>query len=169
MIAFPKNHPDRQTGRRSGTERSRRRSSRSGITLYEVVLALLILLISLAALGHLISTGSRAAANTQLMSQASLLSESKLSEVIAGVEPMQPVSGASLSEAGEDWVWSLQVSPGPHPDLLELEVTVSHIGQDGRTDISSSLRRYVRDPQVFLDAAAFEAEIEQTREAEGTL
>ena len=57
------------------------------------------------------------------------------------------------------WVWSLLVNPGPHPDLLDLEVIVSHLSENGTIDAECTLRRYLRDPQLFLDAAAAESEM----------
>ena len=137
------------------------RISRTGITLYEVVVSLAILLVSLAALGELFATGSRAAAQSRLLSEATLRCQGKLSEVLGGVIPMAAVSNGAFEDAGSDWVWSLDVAAGPHPDVLALEVTVSHLDESGKPNATSALRRYARDPQVFLDAASLEAQFEQ--------
>ncbi len=126
----------------------------SGLTLYEVVLSLSILLGSLATLGQLISTGTRAAVESRLKTRAILLCESKLAEVIAGVEAMQSTSGVPFDETAPNWSWSLAVAETGHVGLLELEVTVSRVGQGQASDSTFSIRRYVRDPQLLLDAAA---------------
>ena len=62
----------------------RRSSRRSGLTLYEVVLSLVILAGSMTALAELIGTGRRAAVQSKLRTQAVLLCQSKLSEVVSG-------------------------------------------------------------------------------------
>lgn len=130
---------------------------RRGLTLFEVVLSLGIFLGALAAVGQLISTGSRAAVQSQLRSKAILRCESKLAEVLASAETMQTVDEMPFEDDEPGWTWSLQVAEGPHADLLELEVVVMHTGQNRLGDVSYSLRRYVRNPQLFLDAAIDES------------
>ena len=66
------------------------------------------------------------------------------------------------------WVWSLVVAPGLHPDLLDLEVTVAHVSDNGNIDAECTLRRFLRDPQLFLDAAAA-AEAEAAVDTETSL
>lgn len=146
------------TGTASGTRACcpHRRSNRRGLTLYEVLLALVILLGSTVVIGQIISTGSRAAVQAQLQSEAILRCQTKLSEVVAGIEPLQSVSGQPFQDAGPEWSWSLQFGTGPHIDLLDLEVTVAHTDPATQQVVSQSLRRYLRDPQVFLDATAAE-------------
>lgn len=118
-------------------------------------MSLAILLVSLAALGQSITSGSRAATQSRLQTQAVLFCETKLAEVLAGIEPMQPVDGAPLEETSTAWTWSLNIAAGPHPDLLDLDVSVTHQQeQTGTADATYSLRRYVRDPQLYIDAAA---------------
>ena len=60
---------------------------RRGITLYEVVIALVIFSGSVAAISEAVSTGMRAAVQSRLQSQAILLAQSKMQEVIAGSFP----------------------------------------------------------------------------------
>ena len=139
------------------------RRDRRGFTLYEVVLALAILLGSMAVLSNLIATGSRAANGTLRRTEAVLLCRSKLSEVVSGIEPMISTDHAPFDSTTPDWVWSLSVLPGPVEDLIELQVTVKHIGADDGATVS--LRRYVPDPQMFEEAAAAEATTEETDES----
>ncbi len=133
------------------------RRSRRGLTLFEVVLSLGIFLGALAAVGQLISSGSRAAVQAQLRTQAILRCESKLAEVLAGVETIETVAEMPFDDQADGWTWSLDVAEGPHADLLELEVTVAHTGQNRLGNVSYTLKRYVRDPQLFLDAAIDES------------
>ena len=144
--------------------RGRLDSRRTGLTLLEVVLALSIFLASLAALGQLISTGSRAAIESRLLTQAVLHCETKLAEILAGVEPMQSVSDAPLGDETPGWYWSLQVADGPHYDILDLEVLVSHVGPQNAVDATFSIRRFIRDPQLYIDASAQAAPGEESTE-----
>jgi type II secretory pathway pseudopilin PulG len=132
--------------------------------LYEVVLSLAILLGALTVLGELIATGSRAAIRARMQTQATLFCQSKLSEIVAGAEPMQSVEGVPLDNSQPEWIWGLQVLPGPHESLLEIEVTVSHITLGDRVDTKVSINRYIRDPQLFEQAAAQEVPAEDSAE-----
>lgn len=127
---------------------------RNGLTLYEVLLALTLLLGAMAVLSQHIAVGTRAGIRGRLQSQAALHCETKLAEVLAGVEPMSAVSEMEIENAGAGWSWSLEIAPGPSPDLLNLAVSVAHVNSQGDGDASFTLRRLTRDPQVFLDAAA---------------
>ena len=128
--------------------RRRCRAARRGLTLFELLLALAIFLASLAALAHLINTGSRAAIQGRLQTQAILHCESKLGEVLSGIEPMQSASNVPFPDDG-DWRWSLEVEPGPLPELLELRLAVSHTGDNALANTSYHLTRYVRRPALF--------------------
>lgn len=125
---------------------------RRGLTLFEVLISLAIFVVSMAALSQLISTGVQAAARARLQTQAVLRCESKLAEVLAGVEPMETLSPTPF-EDDPSWTWSLEIGSGPHLDLLELNVTVSHAGESDLAAASYSMSRYVRDPQIYADAA----------------
>ncbi len=147
-----------------------RATSRRGMTLIEVLLALAIFLLSVSALAQLMSNGMDGAVQSRLKTQAVMRCESMLSEILVVSDLMQ----TSLDTPFEDdpsWTWSLEVLPGPTDDLLELNVTVQHEGESALSRVSTSLRRYVRDPQIYLDAqlAAAEAEAEEEDEEDEEL
>ncbi len=144
----------RKAARREPRPPMKSSCQRRGLTLFEVVLSLAIFLGALVALSELISTGSRAAVHARLQTQAMLRCQSKMAEVLVGVEPMLAVSDSPFEDLSEDWTWTLIVGDGPVTDLLELELTVTHIGPNDIPNASYVLNRYVRDPQLFLDAAA---------------
>lgn len=121
----------------------------SGLTILEVILALGIFTMSMAALNELVSTGTRAAVQSRLHTQAVLRCETKIAEVVSGFEPVEDVSDGDF-EDDENWSWSMQVLEGPHIDLLELFVTVTYEGPTEASSVSTSLNRYVRDPAVFM-------------------
>jgi type II secretory pathway pseudopilin PulG len=129
--------------------RSRQRKKRGGLSLLEVVLALGILLMSLAALSQLVSSGSRAASDSQLRTEAIIRCQSKLAEAIAGSLPLQAVTGARFEDDAR-WRWSLRIQQASVPGLLELEVTVVREGAAGDSIAEFSLRRLVRNPESFL-------------------
>ncbi|MCA9024402.1 MAG: hypothetical protein KDA86_04240 [Planctomycetaceae bacterium] len=132
-----------------------RRSARRGITLFEVLLALGIFLGAIAAIGQVINVGTLAATEGQLRSEAILRCEAKLAEVIAGVEPMVAVQEQPFVDDGR-WLWSLSIIDGPHPDLLQLDVSVTHQQLSRTENAGFTLTRLVRNPQLFIDAAATE-------------
>jgi type II secretory pathway pseudopilin PulG len=127
------------------------RRRRTGITLYEVVLSLAIFAGALAALGPLATTGSKAAVRTKLETQAVLRCESKLAEVLAGIEPLVSVSGGAFEDLAPGWTWDLAVNAGPRQDLLIVEVAVVHTNANGTQDASHRLVRLLRDPNALAD------------------
>jgi type II secretion system protein I len=123
-----------------------------GLTLLEVVLALGIFVGSLAAIGQLFTTGMQAAVKSRLQTSAIFRCESKMAEVVSGVELMQS-TGETPFEDDENWLWSLSVETGAQADLLHLTVLVTHAGSSDLASTEFELVRYVRDPQLFLDAS----------------
>ena len=124
------------------------------MSLFEVVLAGTILFGALAALSQLYAIGSRASVQARHQAEAVIHAQSKMAEIAAGVLPVdtfnnQPFEDPDLAA----WSWSAVVAPGPHIDLLAVEVTVRRNGTSAESRTRYTLRRYVRDPQLFLDAA----------------
>lgn len=136
----------------------RRSSSRAerprGLTLYEVVLAVVILLGAMLALGQLLSNGSRAALDAQLRSDAILLCRSRLAEIRAGVLPLQSVDNQALPDGDGRWTWSAALTGGPLEELIAITVTVSHSSASGTINHQYSLTQWMQDPAVLADAAA---------------
>lgn len=135
-------------------------SRRSGITLLEVVIAVAIFLAAMTAITRLVTTGTRASVRGQLQTEAILRCESKLGEVIAGIEPLEPVDSQPMpTDDGEGWVWSMQVIYGDDEYApLSLEIMVQHLMQDGSANAAFTIYRTIRDPQLFVDAALAEEE-----------
>jgi type II secretion system protein I len=124
---------------------------RRGITLYEVVIALVIFSGAIAAISEGVSTGVRAALQSRLQSQAILLSESKMGEVMAGVVPRSSSGETSFAEPQlQGWTWAVSVKPGPHTGLQLIEVDVAYKLAGDSVNASFSLERLVRDPSAFV-------------------
>lgn len=130
-----------------------RRSTRSGITILEVLLSVAIFLGAMTAIGSLLTTGADSAIQAKLHTEAVIRCESKLAEAVSGVIELDAVSDKAFPDDTEPgWSWSLAVDSGPHADLLALEVTVTHETTAGFVDAQYTLNRLVRDPNVYLDA-----------------
>ncbi len=134
------------------TDLHRHRSSRRGLTLLEIILALAIFFGSLAALAQLSWNGARAAVQARLKTQAIIRCEAKLAEVLSGAQRLAPVTNTPFPDNAA-WTWSLKITETNYPDLLQLEVMVSHSGNSRMANTQFTLRRWMRDPALFQDAA----------------
>lgn len=124
----------------------------SGMTLLEVLVSLSIFLGSFAAVSQLFNLGSRAAIRAALETQAVLRCESKLAELVAGVESLE-AGEATPYEDDPRWNWSLVVNAAEqNPSLMEVVVTVAFQPEAGPEGHRFSLTRLLLDPQVVLDA-----------------
>lgn len=81
---------------------------RRGITLLEVLLSAVILAMSLAALGQLVSNGVTAGLRSERQTEAAVRCQSKLDELLAGVEPLRAVSAVPCSDDSR-WLWSVEI------------------------------------------------------------
>lgn len=135
-----------------------------GVTLYEVMVSMAILLPALTVLGQAIVNGGRAAVQAQFQTEAVLRADSLMSELIAGAQPLSANSGSLFPDSAVGWTWSLEINDGPYPGLLELDVTVVHQDSSGRINATANLTRLLRDPQVIADMAAQQAELEAEEE-----
>lgn len=130
------------------------RANRRGLSLFEVLLALAIFVAALAAMSPLWTSGMRGGVKARLYTEAVVRGQSKLAEIVAGVEPFQAASGVAFTD-DPNWVWSAELTPSDTTDLYKVDVTVSRSATAGvASDVSFTVSRLMRDPQVFLDAAA---------------
>jgi len=131
-------------------------SGRPGFSLLEVLAALAIFLISLIALGQLISITGEHALEVQQLSRASQLSQSKLAEIVSGAISLSSQSG----DFDEDPDWHFQVDAEQDysaiTGLWRVKVTVTRDMGDGTT-MESTVSQMVLDPSQrgsTADAAA---------------
>lgn len=142
---------------------------RNGLTLYEIVLSIAIFTMAMAAISQLITIGSRASIQAQLQTEAAIRAENKMAEIVSGYQPLAAVAGEADPENNR-WLWSLDVVDAPNATgLKELTVTVTHLSQVGEADASYSIKRLMRDPQLYFDAALAEEEAaaEATNQSSG--
>ncbi|MEY2725624.1 MAG: hypothetical protein RLZZ458_1491 [Planctomycetota bacterium] len=128
--------------------------SRRGLSLLEVIISTAIFLGALTAILFALNVGQRSELSARLQSEAVLRCEAVMAEIISGVRPAESSSGSPFEddEIG-NWQWSSQVESGPGADLLQVTVVVEHRPDGGEPNASFSLVRFLRDPQIFLDAA----------------
>ncbi len=142
-----------------------REARRNGLTLLEVMLALAILGVSIAVVGELIRIGTRSAAQARDLSTAQLMCESKLSEILAGIEPPSASSGGPLDEYGE-WSYSVESESTDQEGLLLVRVTVQQNLDAGQRAASFTIARWMTDPGLIEEAEAADAEEAEAAAAE---
>jgi len=138
---------------------------RSGISLFEVVLSLVILVTSLAAIGQLISGGGRGAVKSRLLTQGVFLAESLMAEMMSGATPLSSQSGMTLPN-NPDWTADVTIESELQADLYLVTVRVQHQSNSSMGDVRYELVRLVRDPEGVLLARSAEEERLATEEEE---
>jgi prepilin-type N-terminal cleavage/methylation domain-containing protein len=126
------------------------RLDRRGLSLLEVILALAILALCLSAIGELIRIGTISAANAEDYTEAQILAESKLSEIMSGAITPDPVTRVPFINS-PDWVYSIELAATEEPEVMAMRVTVeTHL--DRARPLAYSLYRWIPDPGIELPA-----------------
>lgn len=127
-----------------------RGAARPGLTLIEVLLALAILLMSLAAIGQLVDMGSDRGLDARFHVRGTRLAQAKLAECEAGV--IDVTSGGSGTFDDEpDWSWAVDSQPETATNLYRVTVTVSRDNRGKKFEIVLSQQVY--DPAMTGSAA----------------
>jgi prepilin-type N-terminal cleavage/methylation domain-containing protein len=122
------------------------RPVRPGLSLLEVLVALAIFLLSLAALSQLVNLASDRAIDTERRNQAGRICQSKLNEVMWGSIPLSTVS-EQQDEDNPDFNWSLDAEQGQVAGLWNITITVSWTRPDGSND-SVAVSQMLLDPSI---------------------
>ena len=133
--------------RASGPSRKR---PRSGITLLEVILAMAILLMSLAAIGKLVDMGSERAVETQSQARGTRLAHSKMAEVEAGVIGVTGAANGTFDDE-PDWSWSVEPEAEGTPNLYKVTVRASRTLRGKPFEVA--LSQWLMDPQQMGSAS----------------
>lgn len=124
------------------------RSPRTGMTLFEVVISLMIFLVAVLTLGHLINEGTEKALDVKQQAQASMKCQSKMAEVIIGAETLNG-SGTFSDDAevkdGPTWTYTIESADTSVESLKKVRVTVRCERQNGSV-IDAVLEQMVLDP-----------------------
>ena len=137
--------------RRVSTDRLTRPPQRSGLSLLEVLVALAIFLISLAAIAGLVDFGAERAQAAAMTTLGTRLAQGKLAEVEAGLTP--PGSSESGTFDDEpDWTYTLESGAALAANTYPVTVTVRR--ELGGRKYEVVLTQVVFDPAFMGNAAA---------------
>ena len=100
---------------------------RSGLSLMEVVIALALLVGSMAVLGQLIALGEKQAERSEALTDAQRIANNVLSEMLAEIEPIEPVEFQPAA-VDSKWLYSVDIEPVGSAGLLCLTVRVFERG-----------------------------------------
>jgi hypothetical protein len=133
------------------------------MSLLEVLTALAIFMFSVVVISQIVDSASRTALQSQRLTQAALLCESKMAELVAGVLPLQSTGYVPLEEAGEQWSYAVETEPQDwtnvsidgqsSPALYVVHVTVLWKAGGSSEEIEYTLSRVILDPRVRVPAA----------------
>jgi type II secretory pathway pseudopilin PulG len=124
-----------------------------GFSLLEVVLALAILAGALAALGEVLRLGDQNAAAAAEESQAEMLAESVMSELLVGARTLANVSGNELPlEDDPTWAVSIEIQPTEYQELVAVRVSVVQVLAPEQEPARCDLVRWLPNPD-YLPAA----------------
>lgn len=124
----------------------RRRPTRRGMTLLEVILATAIFVASLAVVSQLFNLGLVAIQAGHRQTLALLRCESKLEEIVSGIAPARSTDDFVPFVDDPAWRYRVLVEPTPHPGLAQVSVDVEHLPGDGLEidpDAGCSLTRWI--------------------------
>jgi prepilin-type N-terminal cleavage/methylation domain-containing protein len=148
---------------------------RQGFSLLEVILALAILTGAIVVLGELARIGLRSAAAARDLAQAQVLCETKLAEILSGIQPLSAVQNTSFEKVdpSEDlpWVYSIEEQTIDEDGLIAVRVTVTRADADqnllsGNRPISFSLTQWIPDPD--LDSSTESSTQQSTDQSESS-
>ncbi|HMP59380.1 MAG TPA: prepilin-type N-terminal cleavage/methylation domain-containing protein [Gemmatales bacterium] len=132
---------------------------RRGMSLIEVLAGLAIFLFSIVVITQMVEQGSRAGLRAQQLTKAAMLAEARLSELSAGVVPMES-SGPESIPLGNDQGWQLTVTCNPENwaeavlpgesliGLWGVEVLVRWVNPYGGVELEYVLSRVMLDPRL---------------------
>jgi len=117
----------------------------------EVILAIAIMAGAMVVLGEIARTGARGAEYARDMTQANLLCEDTMAQVLSGVLTPDPVDDSPLDTSDMndgDWVYSIDQEEGQGQGLLVITVTVKRADADPKHPVSASITRWMLDPNM---------------------
>jgi general secretion pathway protein I len=135
-----------------------RRPARRGLSLIEVLVATIVLVLSMVAIGKLVDIGTDRGTDARNTTRGTRLAQSVMAQVEAGLLPLSGDSGGQFE--GDDAAWSYQVtsqtvtSPTSPPNLYIVTVTVSRTVQGRQTQVF--LTQMMFDPAMMGTAAQSE-------------
>lgn len=133
---------------------TRRPPARRGLSLIEVLLSLVVLVLSLAAIGQLVEAGTTRAAEARANTRGTRLAQGKLAEAETGLVPVGTESAGAFDGEDADWSYTVSWEPAGPPNLFTVTCTVTRTVQ-GRP-IEIALNQLIFDPTLMGSAAQAE-------------
>jgi type II secretion system protein I len=143
------------TPRRAGAQ------GRRGLTLLEVLCAVSIFLVALVAVTQLLNWGGDRALESNFRTQATLRCESKLAEVMAGIQTLSSTGWTPFSD-NPDWSWRLDCQQGDIANLWNVQVWVQKKRPDG------SMLELCLNQMVLAPAQRGSTQVDAATTASGT-
>ncbi len=129
--------------------------TRSGLSLLEVILALSILGVACTFMAQAMRLATNNALAAQRQAQAELAAESVLSQVVAGIIPMQPSSAwtpVGTSSSSSSWSYMIGQVNCEVENMVGIQIMVKDMtNEDTTTPADLSVIRWVIDPALGLD------------------
>lgn len=132
---------------RANADRANKGVPREGALLFEVLIAMFVLLISMVSMGQYFSNALRSSTQGMLRAKASIFCESKLNELLATNHPLESRGTGSFAQETA-WSWEYYVTVRSPGDLQQLTVTVQHQQHDSAPIWSLSRLFRPLDPPV---------------------
>jgi type II secretion system protein I len=134
-----------------------RAAARSAFTLLEVILAIGILAVVVAATGEILRFGMMNAQKAKNTAKAELFCETKLAEIVSGYAPAQSSSGPieeMVDPSDADWMYTVEVASGIDQGLLIVTVTVQQNVPSEQRPTQVTLTRWMIDPSYLSSATS---------------
>jgi general secretion pathway protein I len=130
------------------TNPKRKRIVRPALTLLEVVIALAIFLLAMTVFSQMLLRNGEITRDIRRQNLATRLCQSKLAEVVAGVEPLTSQSDQQCDDE-PDYTWSLEADNGSVTGLWVVKVTVTRTDSGSGNPIQCSLTEMLLDPSII--------------------
>ena len=129
----------------------RGRAGRTGLTLLEVLVSLAIFFMAWVGIARLVGMASDQALDARLQTEALQLAQTKLAEVMAGVQPLEtqsdtPIDPSEAPNQQDGWTWAVDCNPGDILNLWTVQVRVKWAANGRTTQVA--LTQVILDPSV---------------------
>jgi prepilin-type N-terminal cleavage/methylation domain-containing protein len=128
---------------------------RGGFSLLEVLLALTVLGIALAAFSFIFGAAARSASRTRMQTDLHLLAQMRMSQIEAGeIDPEQFQGGDFTFDRKPDYAWHCEIDDGWEPAgrVRQITVVVRYEGPDGTGEAALTRLLCLRDePRADAD------------------
>ena len=127
---------------------------RRGMSLIEVLLALAILVLAIAAISRLVDIGTDRGSDARVYTRGARLAQAKMAEVEAGMIPLTGETDGQFTDDDAAWSFKVFVQPAGPPNLYT--VTVNVLCEVNGRQIVVSLAQMMFDPTMMGSAAQAE-------------